>query len=138
MLGFGEIFTRLILAVALGSLFGLERELRHKEAGMRTNILVALGSALVMITSLSFEGSPATIASGVIAGIGFLGGGLIIRSEGRVHGITTAATVWVVAALGLACGAGYFEAAMAAGIIGLVVLYFLGWTKVREAAKLND
>lgn len=138
MLPFQELFTRLIVAALLGALFGVEREYRHKKAGMRTNILVALGSALIMIVSSTFATDPGRIAAGVITGIGFLGGGLIIQGRGEVHGITTAATIWLVSAVGLAAGGGYYSAALAASAVGLVVLYFLGSPAVRKAAKLND
>lgn len=138
MLSLEQLFTRLILAAILGALFGLEREFHHKKAGMRTNILVSLGSALVMVVSVLFDADQARIAAGVITGIGFLGGGLIIQSQGQVHGITTAATIWVVSAIGLACGAGYFTAALVAALIGLLTLYFLGAKKIREVAKLDD
>jgi putative Mg2+ transporter-C (MgtC) family protein len=138
MLPLEHILIRLLSAAVLGGLFGLEREFRHKKAGMRTNILVALGSALAMVVSIMFDADQARIAAGVITGIGFLGGGLIIQSQGQVHGITTAATIWVVAAIGLACGAGYLTAAIAATLIGLATLYFLGAKKVREVVKLDE
>lgn len=138
MLPLEQILTRLILAAILGALFGLEREFHHKKAGMRTNILVSLGSALAMIVSIVFDADQARIAAGVITGIGFLGGGLIIQSQGQVHGITTAATIWVISVIGLACGAGYFTAALATAFIGLLTLYFLGAKKVREVAKLDE
>lgn len=133
-----QIIIRLVLATLLGGLIGLEREYRHKKAGLRTNMLVALGAALAMIVSITFDMEPARIAAGIITGIGFLGGGIIIQSRGEVHGITTAATVWVVAAVGMSAGLGYYSAAVTAAAIALVVLYILGNTKIRLFTKLND
>ncbi|MDD2807757.1 MAG: MgtC/SapB family protein [Patescibacteria group bacterium] len=138
MLPLSTIFFRLLIAAVLSGLVGIERELRHKEAGLRTNILVGLGSALIMLVSIVFEADQAKIASGVITGIGFLGAGLIIHGQGHIKGVTTAATIWIVSSIGLACGIGYYSAAALATIIALFVLYFFGNEKVREAAKLND
>ena len=138
MLGIEQIFYRLVTAVILSGLFGLEREYHRKKAGMRTNMMVGLGSALAMIMSVNFDTDPARIAAGVLTGIGFLGAGVIIQSQGEVYGVTTAATIWVVAAIGLACGMGYYTAAVATTLVGLVVLYLFGFPKVREKLKLND
>ncbi|MBI3290708.1 MgtC/SapB family protein [Candidatus Falkowbacteria bacterium] len=139
-LGLDQIFIRLILSVILAGLFGIERELRHKKAGLRTNILVGLGSTLIMIVSLAFEMDSARIAAGVVTGIGFIGAGMIINDgqRGEVHGLTTAATIWIVSAIGLAVGIGYFSAAIAATLVGLVVLSLFGSKKVRDAVKLDD
>jgi MgtC family protein len=106
-----EVFLRLALAAALGGAIGLEREYRRKPAGLRTNILIALGSALFSV--LSFElgsgaGSPDRIAAQIVTGIGFLGAGAILRSGASVHGLTTAATIWVNAAIGMAAGLGSY------------------------------
>lgn len=138
MLGVDQILLRLLVAVVLSGFFGMEREHRHKKAGLRTNMMVGLGSALAMIISLTFAMDPARIASGVITGIGFLGGGLIIQGRGEVHGITTAATIWVVSTIGMAAGLGYFTAAIATSLIGLLVLYILGLPFIRKIADLND
>lgn len=138
MLELSDLLARLLLAVFLGGLFGLERERRHKKAGLRTNIMVACGSALVMIISISFKSDPEQIAAGVITGIGFLGAGLIIQSQGEVHGVTTAATIWVVSAVGMAAGMGYYSAAIASTAVGLGVLSLLGTPTVRKIVKLND
>lgn len=137
MLELSELLGRLLLAVFLGGLFGLERERHHKKAGLRTNIMVACGSALVMIISISFKADPEQIAAGIITGIGFLGAGLIIQSRGEVHGVTTAATIWVVSAVGMAAGAGYYSAAIAASAVGLTVLYLLGTPTIRKVTKLD-
>ena len=121
-----EAMLRLLAATATGGAIGLNRELTKKPAGLRTHALVALGAALVTVTALQFgdidDRAHAEVASrviqGVIAGIGFLGGGVILHTEGRdVHGLTTAATIWVAAALGVSCGVGQWRvAAMAAGL----------------------
>jgi putative Mg2+ transporter-C (MgtC) family protein len=100
----------------------VEREIRQKPAGLRTNILIALGSALLVAVSIAFGhegGTPDRIAAQVVTGIGFLGGGAILRSGKSVHGMTTAATIWVNAAVGMAAGAGLYATAT---VIALVVL----------------
>jgi putative Mg2+ transporter-C (MgtC) family protein len=114
-----EILLKLVLAVALGGLVGLERETSHKPAGIRTNILICVGSAMMMILSgliLGESGASGTdltrIAAGVITGIGFIGAGTIIQARGIVVGLTTAATIWAVAGLGLVIGAGYYLVAV--------------------------
>lgn len=137
MLGFFQVLFRLTLAALLAALFGIEREHRHKPAGLRTNILVGVGSALIMIVSQSFLDEPSRIAAGVVTGIGFLGAGLIIQGRDHVLGITTAATIWMVSAIGLAVGIGYYSAAIAAELIALAVLYLFGNDKVREAVGLD-
>lgn len=138
MLSFFQILFRLTLAALLAALFGLEREHRHKPAGLRTNTLVGIGSALIMIVSQSFFDNPSHIAAGVVTGIGFLGAGLIIQGQDHVLGITTAATIWIVSAIGLAVGVGYYSAAIAAEIIALAVLFLFGNNTVRTAVHLND
>ncbi len=107
-----ELMLRLLLAAGLGAAIGVERELRQKPAGLRTNILIALGSALFVAVSIAFGhagGTPDRIAAQVVTGIGFLGGGAILRSGTSVHGMTTAATIWVNAAVGMAAGAGLYD-----------------------------
>ncbi|MBR1386817.1 MAG: MgtC/SapB family protein [Alloprevotella sp.] len=136
-----EFILRLFVAAILGGLVGLEREYRAKEAGFRTHFLVALGSALFMIVSAyGFEGTlqmeghrhdVARVAAQVVSGIGFIGAGTIIfqKSENVVRGLTTAAGLWVTAAIGLACGGGLYVLATAATLLVLVGLeafnYFL-------------
>jgi len=123
-----ELMLRLLLAAGLGAAIGVERELRQKPAGLRTNILIALGSALFVAVSIAFGhagGTPDRIAAQVVTGIGFLGGGAILRSGTSVHGMTTAATIWVNAAVGMAAGAGLYVIAIAATVIALVVLAVL-------------
>ena len=119
-----EVFLRLLLAAALGGAIGLEREYRHKPAGLRTNMLIALGSALFSVMSIDLgaaAGSPDRIAAQVVTGIGFLGAGAILRSGENVHGLTTATTIWVNAAIGMAAGLGAYAVgecwvAVAAGV----------------------
>lgn len=123
-----EIALKLILAIGLGGLIGLERELSQKPAGLRTNILICLGSTMMMILSqLSLQGSNSSgdtmrVAAAVITGIGFIGAGTIIQSQGIVHGLTTASTIWAVSGLGLVIGAGYHTIAVIYTVIVLVTL----------------
>ncbi len=127
-----EITLKLLLAVALGGLIGLERESSQKPAGFRTNILICVGSTMMMILSglllpgKAGEGGDLTrIAAGVIAGIGFIGAGTIIQSRGIVVGLTTAATLWAVGGLGLVIGAGhYLPAIIFTAIIILTLIIF--------------
>jgi len=122
------IFPRVLLAAALGGAIGLEREYRKKPAGLRTNILIALGSALFTIISIRLAeigGTPDRIAAGIVTGMGFLGGGAILRSGTCVQGMTTAATIWVNAAIGMAAGAGESGLATMATAITLAVLAVL-------------
>jgi len=143
MLTDGQIFFRLILSVALGGLVGFERQLQRRTAGLRTHILVCLGSCLIMLTSLYvfdiYSGivdlDPTRIAAGVITGIGFLGAGAIIRSGEGVKGLTTAASIWVVAAVGLAAGCGFYSAAMFTTILVLVALFLLRSLEARVFGK---
>jgi len=120
-----EIVLRLALAAGLGAALGLEREWRQKPAGLRTNILIALGAALFTILSLRLGTDTGRIAAQVVTGIGFLGAGAILRSGQSVHGMTTAATIWVNAAIGMAAGAGEFEMATVATVVTLLVLVVL-------------
>jgi putative Mg2+ transporter-C (MgtC) family protein len=123
-----DVARRLLLAAVLGAAIGLEREYRRKPAGLRTNILIALGSALFTTISIAMAGGGGTvdrIAAQVVTGIGFLGGGAILRSGTTVHGMTTAATIWVNAAIGMAAGAGEFAMATLATLVTLVVLAVL-------------
>jgi len=123
-----EAFLRLGLAAVLGGAIGLEREYHHKPAGLRTNILIALGSALFSILSVELgdgAGSPDRIAAQVVTGIGFLGAGAILRSGENIHGLTTAATIWVNAAIGMAAGIGSYAVAAGAAALTLIVLAIL-------------
>jgi len=112
------------MSVICGAIFGLERELKRKAAGLRTNVLICMGATLYMLLSelilsqtLSTAGDPTRIAGQVVVGMGFIGGGAIIQSRGRIIGLTTAALMWVVAAIGLVIGAGF-------PLLGLIVTLF--------------
>jgi putative Mg2+ transporter-C (MgtC) family protein len=118
-----EQLIKIGLAIILGALVGAERKKERKPAGLRTYILVCLGSTLISIVSVDFfGGDPARIAAGVVTGIGFLGAGAIIATKGAVRGLTTAAGLWVIAAVGLAVGAGAYLLATIVAIIMLLVL----------------
>jgi putative Mg2+ transporter-C (MgtC) family protein len=132
------LLQRLLLASVLGGIIGLEREIHGRPAGFRTHLLVSLGSCLFVITSVdfyhmfgNFTGNgpvgtdPARIAAQVVTGIGFLGAGAIIREQASIRGLTTAACLWVVAGLGMACGIGHFYLAMTVTGIALGSLLFL-------------
>ena len=116
----------LLVATVLGGAIGLERELRGKPAGLRTNILICLGSCIFTIISTSLSGSdPGRIAAQIVAGIGFLGAGAIIHSGIGIHGLTTAAGIWVVSSIGMACGARMYSLAVSATLLTLIVLLLL-------------
>ncbi len=142
-LSYLEIALRLLAAAALCGAIGLEREMRERAAGLRTHMLVGVGSALFTLVSayawadFTFEGSvtfdPTRIAAQIVTGIGFLGAGVIIRQGLSVRGVTTAAGLWVVAGIGMACGAGYFAAAL---IATAIVLLGLGPVRWLEAAPV--
>ena len=127
-----DVVIRLLAATGIGGMIGLNRELTRKPAGLRTHALVALGSALAAVSAMRLGGPPggteqsdavSRVIQGVIAGIGFLGGGVILHREGRnVQGLTTAATIWVAAALGISCAVGQWRVALSAVLIALVVL----------------
>ena len=121
-----EPFLRLLAAMAMGGLIGLERELRAKDAGLRTHFLVALGSALFTLVSRYGFGADlkdsSRVAAQVVSGIGFLGAGTIIFQKNVVHGLTTAAGLWVTAAIGLSCGTGMFAVAGATTVLVLLGL----------------
>lgn len=132
--GLTTITLRLFLAVILGGLIGMEREEKHRPAGFRTHILVCVGSAVVMLTSVfifdTYKGltnaDPARLGAQVISGIGFLGAGTIIRQGNNVKGLTTAASLWAVACIGLALGIGFYEGAAAGALIIIITLKVLG------------
>lgn len=117
-----EVLLKLGIAIILGALIGFERELKHRPAGFRTHMLVSLGATLFTIASLSFDIEPSRIAAGIVAGIGFLGAGNIIAHKGHVKGITSAATLWVVAAIGLSVGMGEYVLGIIGGILVFAIL----------------
>ncbi|MBI1975927.1 MAG: MgtC/SapB family protein [Candidatus Omnitrophica bacterium] len=125
-----EITIRLLIALALGGLIGLEREIHGSDAGLRTHILVCLGSSLVMVVSIlmakQFPGTdPGRISAQVVSGIGFLGAGSILRSATSVRGLTTAASIWAVAGIGLGAGAGFYSSAAIASLLIVLTLWLL-------------
>jgi putative Mg2+ transporter-C (MgtC) family protein len=134
-LSLAELTLRIVLAAGLGAAIGLERELREREAGLRTHLLVSLGAALFTLVSAygwsdwSFSNAegivfdPTRIAAQIVTGVGFLGAGAIIRQGLTVRGLTTAATLWAVAAIGMAVGAGYYEAAVLTTAAVLISLW---------------
>jgi len=150
---FSVIVTRLLIALVLTGLIGFERELNNHSAGFRTHILVGVGACLMMILSLfgftaymeaydNVRFDPARIPSYVISGIGFLGAGTIIVYGGTIRGLTTAATIWTVAGIGLVIGAGMYGPAVIATIIILISLRFLNkfesWFKKGRSTKLVE
>jgi putative Mg2+ transporter-C (MgtC) family protein len=129
------ILIRLLLALSVGLVIGIDRERKRRVAGIKTHILVCLGAALVMITSqymsVNFEngGDPARLGAQVISGVGFLGAGTIMKSKASIKGITTAASIWAVACVGLACGAGFYVGALVATI------FIIGTTYIANAME---
>lgn len=137
---------RLLLAALLGGLVGLERESLNKAAGFRTHTLVALGSCLIMLTSIEMfkmygeakMGDPARLAAQVVSGIGFLGAGTILHSGFSIRGLTTAATLWVVAGIGLAVGAGEFLIAVVTTGIVIVTLVYMSRVELKLKTHLHN
>src|ERR1017187_8211417 len=130
-----DLAVKLILAVLMGGAIGLERQLAGKASGLRTNIMICLGSALIMDLSMNLGtsfggdvriGDPGRIAAQVVTGIGFIGAGTIMQSRGAITGLTSAATIWMVAAIGLTVGAGFFTEALGATALVMLVLAGLG------------
>jgi len=121
--------TRLLTACICGGAIGMEREWRHKASGLRTNMLICLGSAFFTLLSIYLSGdseSKGQVASNIVQGIGFLGAGLILHTRSRTLGLTSAATVWVVASIGMACGAGLYLEACLATLIVFIALRSIG------------
>jgi putative Mg2+ transporter-C (MgtC) family protein len=124
----GEIVP-MLLAAGCGTVIGIERQIMHKPAGLRTNVLICLGAAVFTIISRQMAGTtePITrIAAQIVTGVGFLGAGTVIQDRGGVHGLTTAATIWLMASIGMACGARFYGLAIFSTIIALFVLIGLG------------
>jgi putative Mg2+ transporter-C (MgtC) family protein len=149
-----DVLFRLAVAAGLGAVIGVERELDEKAAGLRTHMLVSLGSALfTMVGAYGFEdfftaggnivsSDPSRVAAQVVTGIGFLGAGVIFRQGFTIRGLTTAASLWVVAAVGMAAGAGFWKGAVIGTVVGIVSLRPLEWLKERAipqraAARLS-
>lgn len=143
MLSITEIIIRLVLSAVVGGLIGMEREVNNRPAGLRTHVLVTLGSALIMLVSIDgfyglidrAPGDPARLASQVVSGIGFLGAGTIMRTGNNINGLTTAASLWVSAGIGLAIGSGYYLGGIVTGVIVLVTLMSLGFFEKRILKK---
>lgn len=134
-----QMLLRLALAAALGGLIGLERQVKHRPAGLRTNMFICFGAALFTILSIQlagdFQGERTRIASQIIPGIGFIGAGSILRDKLGVSGLTTAATIFVVASIGMACGGGFYVLAVFSTALILVSLLLLGWLEQRFNLK---
>jgi len=131
------MIARLVLAAVLGGVIGLERELKHRPAGLRTNMFMCFGSAMFTVLSLQLGGpnDSTRIAAQIISGIGFIGAGSILRDKGGVTGLTTAATIFVVASIGMACGGGLYMLAIFATILLFLALRALGWMERRFNLK---
>ncbi|HSH35981.1 MgtC/SapB family protein, partial [Schnuerera sp.] len=130
-----EVVLRIILSAIIGGLIGIEREVNNRPAGLRTHILVSVGSTLVMLVSINGfnnpitglpAGDPARLAAQVVSGVGFLGAGTIMRTKGDIKGLTTAASLWVCAGIGLAIGNGYYLGAVVTASVVLITLMSLG------------
>jgi putative Mg2+ transporter-C (MgtC) family protein len=132
VIGLNEII-RLLFAVFIGGLIGIERELHYKAAGFRTMMLICVGSALFTMFSIRIGGpsDPARIAAQIVTGVGFIGAGVILHERGEVRGITTAASIWAAAALGIGIGAGYLLFAGIATVLLLFVATVLPWFERR-------
>ena len=136
------LITRLVIAGLLGGIIGVEREFRAKEAGVRTHFIVALGSALFMIIS-QFDFGDKThdvsrVAAQVVSGIGFIGAGVIIFQRNVIRGVTTAAGLWVAAAIGMAAGDGMYSVAIAATILTLSCLEMMHFVNMQVSEKVID
>jgi putative Mg2+ transporter-C (MgtC) family protein len=136
----GDTAWRLLIAALLGAIVGIEREHQHKSAGIRTNLLLCLGCAFFTLLSYALAGDAnpdkGRVASNIVQGIGFLGGGLILHNRNRVSGLTSAAGVFVVAAIGMACGAGLFSAALGATALVVISLTLVGILEHRFNMKM--
>jgi putative Mg2+ transporter-C (MgtC) family protein len=136
----GGAVGRLVLAAALGGAIGIDREYHHRPAGVRTNVLICFGAAMFTFLSVIIAGEGSTnrgqIASNIVQGIGFLGAGLILHNRDRVSGLTSAATVWAVASIGMACGAGLYFPAIFATVVVIVVLEMIRLLEYRANLKL--
>ena len=135
-----EYVLSVILATIFGALIGLEREFHGKAAGLRTNILICLGAAVFTIISRQMangtEDSVTRIAAQIVTGVGFLGAGAIIQDRGGVHGLTTAATIWLVASIGMACGAHLYQLALITTLIAIIVL--IGLAKLARTLEYTE
>lgn len=149
VIGWLETVFRLFLAILGGAVLGWERERRQKPAGLRTHMMVALGSATLMLVTLEFAAEfagdsdvvridPLRTLAGIVGGIGFLGAGTIIQSRGSVQGITTAASIWVVAAIGVASGMGMYQISFTTVLLAIVVLQVVGFFEYKAFDLKSD
>ena len=144
-----DLVVRLVAAVLLGGVLGFEREVQAKPAGLRTHMMVSLGAACFSLAALGFaqqavgsldspaatQVDPTRVVDGIVGGIGFLGAGAIIRNSGSVEGLTTAGSIWLVGAIGIACGAGNFLLAGVAVVLAVLILLVVGWAEHRLVAR---
>ncbi|MCX6647276.1 MAG: MgtC/SapB family protein [bacterium] len=133
-----EILIRLLMSLVIGIVIGIEREVHHKAAGLRTCVLICLGATIYTLASIEFGtmanvSDPSRIAAGIVTGIGFLGAGTILQTRSNVHGLTTAATIWVIASLGLAVGLGSYVLALGGAFLVIIVL--IPFQLVEKAVK---
>src|SRR5690554_6414549 len=140
-----EIVVKLVLGMVFGGVIGLEREIGNRPAGFRTHTLVCMGSALVMMSAEflmeaypAFEPDPARLGAQVISGIGFLGAGTILKDGSRVRGLTTAASIWVVACIGIAIGVGFYWGAIIASVFSYITLFLLKKIELVLTANANN
>lgn len=135
---------KVLFAILCGGLIGLERELKNKPAGIKTNILICIGASLYTSVSVlismthsenGYYGDPARVAAQIVSGIGFLGGGTIIQARGTILGLTTAATIWVVAAIGICIGIGHADIGIACSITVILVLVASNWFEDRVLGR---
>ena len=133
------LITRMVMAGLLGGIIGAEREFRAKIAGTRTHLLVAVGAALMMIVSrygFDGQGDPGRVAAQIVSGIGFIGAGAIMVNKHAVHGLTTAAGIWVAAGIGMAVASGMYAIGIATTVISLIGLEVFGWFFRKHKAEV--
>jgi putative Mg2+ transporter-C (MgtC) family protein len=134
-----EYLAPILVALVLGAIIGIEREIHQKPAGLRTNMLICMGAAVFTLIAKHISNSPdaeSRIIQGVITGVGFLGAGVLMHQQGSIQGLTTAATIWLVTAIGIACGASLYVLAITAAITALVVLH--GLQQVERKLRKNN
>jgi len=134
-----DIVLKIALSFLFGAMIGFEREKRNRPAGLRTHILVAVGSALITLVSIEFftryGESPSRIAANIVVGIGFLGAGTIMKEGLTIRGLTTAASIWVASAIGIACGLGYYFPAVLVTLVTVVTLVFVRSVEISSFVK---
>lgn len=138
-----EYLVPIVISVIFGAIIGIEREIHHKPAGLRTNILICMGAAVFTLLAQHIgknTDAETRVIQGVITGVGFLGAGVLIHQQGNVHGLTTAATIWIVTAIGIACGTRAYGIAIAAEIPAILVLTGLHSyeQKLRKNSQINE